>query len=85
MPQKQCLLGRTLLSRSGIKAVNISATDADFPAAWPWPKTVSISCAKTFTRLLPAQGIGGAAGGWGGPREAGENTRRMHGKENKSI
>lgn len=43
------------LSLVGIKAANISA---DFPAAWPWPKTVSISCAKSFTRLLPAQGLG---------------------------
>jgi len=59
------------LSRIGIKAANISATNADFPAARPWPKTVSISWAKTFTRLLPGKKR--------------EEKEKMHGKENKSI
>lgn len=59
------------LTRIGIKAANISAENGDFPAAWPWPKTVSISWGyTTFTTPFAWQK---------------DEKRKIHGKENKSI
>ncbi|XP_030571712.1 uncharacterized protein LOC115770549 [Drosophila novamexicana] len=59
-----------------ITATNISGADADFPAR-PWPKTVSISFAKTFTRLLdPFPSIQHPS-----HEHSGNNCRKKHGAE----